>query len=200
MYQTKDYNEKIKKCDEKIYTDIFLNGSENYFTVTFETISADKALEFQTRYNNERSNYILGTGGNPVAGDAFDTSMVYLVGSQVSYAAGQVIKGFGKIAESVGKALNSVDDIVKNPQSLYGKSKADVSKILGDGWTEGAYGSSKTGWKFTKGDQSIFYHPGGGRHGGSYYGYSSGATGKIKIVGPDYVPLPGDKATIINVK
>jgi hypothetical protein len=106
----------------------------------------------------------------------------------------------GSGAEGAGKALNSVDDIVKNPQSLYGKSKADVSKILGDGWTEGTYGSSKTGWKFTKGDQSIFYHPGGGRHGGSYYGYSSGATGKIKIVGPDYAPLPGDKATIINVK
>ncbi len=98
------------------------------------------------------------------------------------------------------KTLNSVDDIVKNPQSLYGKSKTDVSKILGDGWTEGAYGSSKTGWKFTKGDQSIFYHPGGGRHSGSYYGYSSGATGKIKIVGSDYVPLPGDKARIIHVK
>lgn len=89
---------------------------------------------------------------------------------------------------------------MKSPQSLYGKSKADVSKILGDGWTEGAYGSSKTGWKFTKGDQAIFYHPGGGRHSGSYYGYSSAAKGKIKIVGPEYVPLPGDKATIINVK
>ena len=101
--------------------------------------------------------------------------------------------------EETGKALNSVDDIISNPKNLYGKSKADVSKILGDGWTEGTYGSSKTGWKFTKGDQSIFYHPGGGVHEGSYYGYSSGATGKMKIVGPDYVPMPGDKATIINV-
>ncbi|MDQ2087480.1 hypothetical protein RBH29_13695 [Herbivorax sp. ANBcel31] len=102
--------------------------------------------------------------------------------------------------EGTGKDLSSVDDIISNPKNLYGKSKSDVSKILGDGWTEGAYGSSKTGWKFTKGDQSIFYHPGGGVHVGSYYGYSSGATGKIKIVGSDYVPISGDKARVINVE
>ncbi|OPX42928.1 hypothetical protein CLHUN_32520 [Ruminiclostridium hungatei] len=96
-----------------------------------------------------------------------------------------------------GKTIKSVNDIIKNPASLQGKTKADIAKILGEGWTEGAYGSNKTGWKFTKGDQSIFYHPGGGRHGGSYYGYSSAATGKVKVVGPDYIPIPGDKATII---
>ena len=75
---------------------------------------------------------------------------------------------------------------------------AEVEAILGDGWVEGTYGSAGNGWKFTKGDQSIFYHPGGGRHGGSYYGYSSAATGKTKIVGSDYIPIPGDKATIIQ--
>jgi hypothetical protein len=99
--------------------------------------------------------------------------------------------------QGAGKVLNSVDDIVNNPSSLYGKSKADVKNILGDGWTEKPYGTSKTGWEFYKGDQRITYHPGGGRHGGSYYSYSSGATGRIKIVGPDYIPSPGDKATII---
>jgi hypothetical protein len=30
-----------------------------------------------------------------------------------------------------------------------------------------------------------------------YYGISSGLTGKVKVVGPGYVPLPGDKAKII---
>jgi hypothetical protein len=97
-----------------------------------------------------------------------------------------------------GGGLKTVDDIISNPQSLYGKSKSDVIDILGDGWTEGTYGSAGNGWKFTKGDKSIFYHPGGGIHEGSYYGYSSGTTGKIKIVGPEYVPLLGDKATIIQ--
>lgn len=37
-------------------------------------------------------------------------------------------------------------------------------------------------------------------HEGSYYGFSSGKLGKNKIVGPDYKPLPGDKATIIEVE
>ena len=48
------------------------------------------------------------------------------------------------------------------------------------------------------GDISIFYHPGGGKHEGLYHGISSGATGKIKVVNPEtYIPLKGDKATII---
>ena len=105
--------------------------------------------------------------------------------------------GLKQSPADAGGKLNSVDDITNNPQSLYGQSKADVANILGDGWTEGTYGSAGTGWKFTNGDQSIFYHPEGGIHGGSYYGYSSGVTGRIKIVSPGYIPFPGDKATII---
>lgn len=47
--------------------------------------------------------------------------------------------------------------------------------------------------------QSVFYQPGGGRHVGAYYGFSSGNLGKTKIVGNDYKPLPGDKAKIIYI-
>ena len=96
--------------------------------------------------------------------------------------------------------ISSPEDIANNPKALYGKSKEDIASILDEGWTEGAYGSKKQGWKFTKGDKSIFYHPGGGRHGGAYYGYSSAETGKVKIVGKDYIPIPGDKATIIYIE
>ena len=46
-----------------------------------------------------------------------------------------------------------------------------------------------------KDDKIVFYHE-GVRHVGPYYGYSSGATGKVKIIGDGYMPLPGDKATI----
>lgn len=95
--------------------------------------------------------------------------------------------------------IRSFDDVVANPKALWGMSVDDVGSMLGEGWTQGVYGSKGTGWKFTKGDQSIFYHPGGGRHGGSYYSFSSGKLGKNKIVGPDYKPLLGDKATIINI-
>ena len=53
-------------------------------------------------------------------------------------------------------------------------------------------------WKIMKDDVSVFYHLSGGIHGGAYYGISSGATGKIKVVDPNtYIPLYGDKATII---
>ncbi len=62
----------------------------------------------------------------------------------------------------------------------------------------GVYGGKGDGWKFMNGDVSVFYHPPGGVHGCAYYGISSGATGKIKVVNPDtYIPLPGDEATII---
>ncbi|WP_313577586.1 hypothetical protein [Lacrimispora sp.] len=92
---------------------------------------------------------------------------------------------------------NSLNDVIQNPQRLYGATQNEVASMLGEGWTAGAYGSSKTGWKFTNGDGMVFYHAGGGMHGGSYYGFSSGATGKVKIVGSDYIPLVGDKATVI---
>jgi hypothetical protein len=94
--------------------------------------------------------------------------------------------------------LNSFDDIIANPSALYGKTINEVEKILGEGWTKGAYGSKKTGWKFTKADKSVFYHPGGGVHSGSYYGVSSGKTGKIKVVGSDYVPTFNDKASVLK--
>ena len=111
------------------------------------------------------------------------------------------VKSDGTVTCSDGAGdgvVNSVDDIAAKPQILYGKSKADVSKILGDGWTEKPYGSNQTGWEFFKGNQRIYYHPGGGIHGGSYWGYSSGITGKIKIVSPEYIPFSGEKSTIIS--
>ncbi|MBO0468770.1 hypothetical protein JZO73_14805 [Enterococcus plantarum] len=71
--------------------------------------------------------------------------------------------------------------------------------MLGEGWTEASYGSAGNGWKFTNdGDGMVFYHPGDGIHGGSYYGFSTGDTGKVKIVGDDYINFSNDKATIIK--
>ena len=100
--------------------------------------------------------------------------------------------------ENVHWNLNSVDDIWSDPTRMVGYSENEMTSVLGDGWTRGAYGSKGDGWKFMKDDVSVFYHPSGGEHGGAYYGISSGATGKIKVVDPNtYIPLSGDKATII---
>ncbi|MBC1514527.1 hypothetical protein HCJ48_00050 [Listeria sp. FSL L7-1510] len=68
---------------------------------------------------------------------------------------------------------------------------------------EDTYGSAGGGWKFiNKGDGMIFYHPGGGIHKGSYYGFSSGKTGRVKIVSPsdNYAPTTDDGATVIIIK
>ncbi len=94
---------------------------------------------------------------------------------------------------------NSLEDIIANPKRLYGSTKNEIKSILGEGWTEASYGSAGTGWKFTNdGDGMVFYHPGDGIHGGSYYGFSTGDTGKVKIVGEDYIDFSNDKATIIK--
>ncbi|MGN1157131.1 MAG: RHS repeat-associated core domain-containing protein [Agathobacter sp.] len=86
---------------------------------------------------------------------------------------------------------------VENPESIKGKTASDISKMLGDTWTQGTYGTNGNRWKFNNGDKMIAYHPGGGRHVGSYYKLSSAGIGKIKIVGANYVPIAGDKALII---
>ena len=93
-------------------------------------------------------------------------------------------------------SIRSFEDIVRNPKLLWGKSQQEMEQILGKGWTGGKYGNTGEGWKFTKGDKSVFYHN-GGRHQGPYYGFSSGKTGKVKVVGKGYVPSSDDKSTII---
>ena len=84
-------------------------------------------------------------------------------------------------ADNVRWNINSVDDIFSDPTRLKGYTVDELQTILGNDWTRGVYGSNGGGWKLMNGDISIFYHPGGGKHGGSYYGISSGATGKIKV-------------------
>ena len=90
------------------------------------------------------------------------------------------------------------EEFYNNPESLWGKSADEVGNALGDGWTKSTYGSKRTGWKYTKGDKLVAYHPGGGYHVGSYYKISSGK-GIIKIVGSDYIIGYAERATIIKI-
>lgn len=73
-------------------------------------------------------------------------------------------------ADNVRWNINSVDDIFSDPTRLKGYTVDELQTILGNDWTRGVYGSNGGGWKLMNGDISIFYHPGGGKHGGSYYG------------------------------
>lgn len=115
------------------------------------------------------------------------------VGTRINSETQQMI-----VSRGLSKRLNSFQDIVNNPKTIWGKSAEEVQSILGEGWTMGKYGKTGTGWKFTKDDKSVFFHQ-GGRHEGDYYGFSSGTTGKVKVVDPNtYKPIEGDKAQIIN--
>ncbi|QXJ61784.1 hypothetical protein J9537_17940 (plasmid) [Enterococcus raffinosus] len=73
--------------------------------------------------------------------------------------------------------------------------------MLGPEWTEGVYGRNGSGWKFTHPNGSVFYHGGGGIHKGSYYGFSTGKTKKVKVykVEDGYIPTPDDGGTAIQI-
>ena len=96
-----------------------------------------------------------------------------------------------------GTSIDAFDSFIDDPTSVVGKTEAEMGELLGEEWTHGTYGPSGTGWKYIYGDKLVAYHPGGGRHVGSYYKLSSAKYGKIKVVGPDYIPIPGDSAKII---
>ena len=100
--------------------------------------------------------------------------------------------------DNVKWKINNVDDIINNPQILRNYTFQEINQILGSSYKSGNYGSNGLGWKLIDGDKSVFYHAGGGKHNGYYYGVSSASTGKIKVVDPStYIPLSWDKAKII---
>ena len=104
--------------------------------------------------------------------------------------------------ENVQWKPRSFEHMIENPKTLYGCTQSEIADMLGDGWIAGSYGKSGTGWKFINDahpEYMVYMHNADGVHGGAYYGFSSGATGTVKLVGSDYIPLPGDKATIIQM-
>lgn len=112
-----------------------------------------------------------------------------------SYVSG--LKGIDQVTKS--GIVKSFDDIVANPKTLYGRTADEVQVILGKGWSPRPYGKTGTGWAFENGDKLVFYNE-GGIHKSSYWGFSSGITGRVKIVGKGYKYLPGDRAKIITVE
>lgn len=101
-------------------------------------------------------------------------------------------------AGNVHRNISSDDNIFSDPVRLKVYTVDELQTILGNEWARGVYGSNGGGWKLMEGGISIFYHQDGGKHGDSYYGITSGTTGKIKVVNQEtYIPLKGDKVTII---
>ncbi len=99
--------------------------------------------------------------------------------------------------------LSFYEEMAANPKLLWGKTEKEVGDALGEGWIRDTYGSNEKGWKFfnkAHPDQSIFYHAGGGLHGGSYYGLTGARYGRNKVVNPaTYKPSWNDKANIFHI-
>ena len=112
----------------------------------------------------------------------------------------------GNVATSSVK-VNIANDFTKNPQSIWGKSADDIAKdFQAAGYQvnvrQSSRGSGQAVIVEVKGHSEISQvqiHPGGGRHGGSYYKVSTTTQGTIKVVDSNtYKPSAGEKAKIIN--
>jgi len=96
-----------------------------------------------------------------------------------------------------------------NPKTIWGKSADDIQKIFQNAGYETVIQQSTRGSKKSLQIRiknhpeitNIQVHPGGGRHGGSYYKISTSTQGKIKVVDPKtYLPIQGEKANIIYIE
>ncbi len=103
---------------------------------------------------------------------------------------------------------NHVNNIVSNPKSIWGKSAEDIAEeFRGAGYdvtieqsTRGSKLSTQIRIKGHPEITNIQFHPGGGRHVGSYYKISTSTQGKIKVVDPStYKSDPREKVTIIEI-
>ena len=112
----------------------------------------------------------------------------------------------GNVSTSSVK-VNIANDFIKNPQSIWGKSADDIAKdFQAAGYQvnvrQSSRGSGQAVIIEVKGHPEISQvqiHPGGGRHGGSYYKVSTTTQGTVKVVDSNtYKPSAGEKATIIN--
>ncbi|QAT88302.1 hypothetical protein EJ065_6777 [Corallococcus coralloides] len=112
------------------------------------------------------------------------------------------------IAENATAARKWVERLLLNPESIWGKGPDQIAEVFRQAGYEVKIAQSTKGSRLSKqiqiknsNIQNIQVHPGGGRHGGSYYKLSTSSKGVIKVVDrATYVPTLGEKATIIFVK
>lgn len=127
---------------------------------------------------------------------------------KASNAFQKVARSLGKgapIAENATAARKWIAQLLLKPKSIWGKGPDQIADVFRKAGCEVTIAPSTKGSKFSKqiqikkyDIQNIQVHPGGGRHGGSYYKISSSSKGIIKVVDrATYVPTSGEKATII---
>lgn len=126
-----------------------------------------------------------------------------------SKAAQKLVSALGKggHASKTAKAAKAfVEGLLARPLSIWGKGPDEIVEVFTKAGYKATIEQSTRGSKLSKQIRisghkeiaNIQVHPGGGRHGGSYYKISTSTRGKIKVVDrKTYKPTPGENATII---
>ena len=113
----------------------------------------------------------------------------------------------GGVAKTAEASRAFVGKLLSKPASIWGKGPDEIAEAFRKAGFEAVIEPSTKGSRLSKQIRikghpeiaNIQVHPGGGRHGGSYYKISTSTKGKLKIVDrKTYVPLLGEKATIIH--
>ncbi|EPN1625436.1 hemagglutinin repeat-containing protein [Cronobacter turicensis] len=150
-------------------------------------------------------------GANPISGKVPTDAerITWALNAAANVAAGvKTLKDkSGNPHDVTTTSANISSGFTKNPQSIWGRSaNAIVEDFQSAGYQANVRHSTRGSGQAIiieiKGHPEISqiqYHPGGGRHGGSYYKVSTTTQGTVKVVDPaTYKPTPGEKATIIN--
>ncbi len=99
--------------------------------------------------------------------------------------------------DAVWDGITGFDDLCADPALIWGRSLAEVLAKLGSHFRSSPLRDGE-GWKLIHEDQFVSYSSGSSRHGRvPYYKISSGVVGKIKVVGPGYLPSANDNATLV---
>ncbi|HGV3501795.1 TPA: hypothetical protein ACLLFU_001320 [Providencia stuartii] len=175
--------------------------------VKAESAESAKAIYDSLSVTAKVALYTKDAADNMGVGGAIPGSGVSVVGIKGSGNKGTAPKQPKPSNVKPDNSVNIATNFTKTPQAIWGRSTDDIAKdFKAAGYQvnvrQSSRGSGQAVIIEVKGHPEISqiqYHPGGGRHGGSYYKVSTTTQGTMKVVDPStYKPTQGEKATIIN--
>jgi RHS repeat-associated protein len=218
---TGSLGDTLYECQYNAYGQII---NETYHQDDIDSLP-DNPLRFQGQYYDEETklHYNLNRYYDPFTGRYITQDPLGILGglNSYQYAGSDPINwidplGLIKVENNGFEGINgegtiptkgnTPNDFINSPQSIWGRS---IDEIVKD-FTNAGYkvnvrqssrGSGQAVIIEVKGHPEISQiqiHPGGGRHGGSYYKISTTTQGTIKVVDSStYKPSTGEKAKII---
>lgn len=121
----------------------------------------------------------------------------------------RIAEALGKgaaLADDAGGAVKWIEQTLADPVRIWGKSPEQIAEVFTQAGAKVTIEQSTKGSRLSrqirvqghKVVNNVQVHPGGGRHGGSYYKISTTDRGILKVVDrTTYVPLAGERATIV---